>query len=111
AAPSAVGVRKSRPPLKAIIGTFGRGPAPRGALPAGDGQSSHSYAKPRRAAQAPNGPKDPEGIPATAALRIDARAEGGVSGAHGKRPSAQFVATLSPKLRSFAEKTDERRSR
>jgi hypothetical protein len=50
-------------------------------------------------------------MPATVALMIDPRAEVGVSGAHGKRPSAQFVATLSPKLRSFAGKTDELRSR
>src|SRR5919201_6985953 len=106
AAASAVGVRKSRPPLNASIGTFGRGPAPSGAFPAGEGQSSHSYERPSRAAHAPNGPNEPAGKPATAALRIEVRADGGVSGDHGNTPSAQLVATLRPKLRSLAGKIE-----
>jgi hypothetical protein len=96
----AVGVRKSNPPFKARTGTFGRGPGPSGVFPAGDGHSSQKKALPIRAAQLPNGPRVPFGNVPMVAFRIACRAEGGVLGAHGNCPSAQFVAAKRPKLRS-----------
>src|SRR6266487_5760585 len=61
AAAFATGVRRSKPPLTATIGTFGNGPAPSGVLPAGEGHSRQRDAVPRRAAQLPNGPNEPAG--------------------------------------------------
>ena len=87
-----MGVLRSKPPLRAIIGTFGRGPGPSGVFPAGDGHCSQKNALPVRPAQLPNGPNDPLGRPNSVDSRIEARAEGGVSGVHGNWPSAQFVA-------------------
>src|SRR5438445_1488144 len=87
-----VGVRRSKPPLIASIGTFGSGPGPSGVFPAGDGHCSQKNASPVRPAQSPNGPNAPFGKPATVDCRIAGRAEGGVSGVHGNWPSAQFVA-------------------
>ena len=98
----AVGVRKSSPPLNVSTGTFGSGPPASGALPDGEGHRSQKYAVPRRAAQVPNGPKEPAGRAATAAFRTEVRSDGGVVGAHGKCTSAQVVAAYSPKLRSSA---------
>ena len=87
-----VGVRMSKPPLSAIIGTLGSGPGASGVFPAGDGHSSQKNALPVRPAQFPNAPNDPLGIPASVDCRICARAEGGVSGVQGNLPSAQLVA-------------------
>src|SRR6266516_6544417 len=88
----AVGVRMSKPPLTASIGTSGSGPAPSGAPPAGLGQFRQKSALPKRAAQLPKGPRDPAGNAAMAACSIAARSAGGVLGSHGNGPSWQSVA-------------------
>jgi hypothetical protein len=71
-------------------------------LPAGVGHCSQKYAVPIRTAQLPNGPRAPGGRFATAASIAAWREAGGVLGAQGKRPSAQFVAAFRPKLKSCA---------
>src|SRR5258707_1159658 len=88
----AVGVRMSKPPLIASIGTLGSGPAPSVAPPAGLGQPRQKSALPNRAAQVPNGPNEPAGKAAIAACSSAGRAAGGVSGVHGNGPSWQTVA-------------------
>src|SRR5262245_43873038 len=90
----------SKPPLMAIMGTFGSGPDRSGVFPDGDGHCSQKYAVPSLAAQFPNGPRLPAGRFETAESIAARRLAGGVLGDHGKWPSAQFVAALSPKLRS-----------
>ena len=72
---------------------------------------SQKYAVPIFAAQLPKGPSDPGGRFATAVSMAARRPLGGVKGDHGKRPSAQFVAAFSPKLRSAAESSFVTRSR
>src|SRR6059058_1280451 len=52
----AVGVRMSKPPLIASMGTFGSGPAPRARPPAGLGHLRQKSAFPNRAAHDPKGP-------------------------------------------------------
>src|SRR5204862_7076375 len=74
-----------------------------GVLPAGVGHCSQKYAVPIFAAQLPNGPSAPGGRFAIAVSIAARRFAGGVAGAHGKRPSAQFVAAFRPKLRSWAD--------
>src|SRR2546423_14337185 len=74
-----------------------------GVLPAGVGHCSQKYAVPIFAAQLPNGPSAPGGRFAIAVSIAARRFAGGVAGAHGKRPSAQVVAALKPKLRSWAD--------
>src|SRR5712691_5775793 len=91
----ATGVRTSKPPLTASTGTFGNGPAARGVLPAGDGQSLQNVAEPVRAVHEPKGPNEPGDIAAIAALSTPSRSDTGVVGAHGNCPSAHVVATLS----------------
>src|SRR6266849_1812707 len=88
----AVGVRRSKPPLTASMGTFGRGPAPSVAPPDGLGQARQKSALPSWAAQGPNGPSEPAGSAARADCSSAPRAAGGVSGDHGKGPSRQTVA-------------------
>src|SRR5579885_960023 len=97
----AVGVRMSKPPLTASIGTFGNGPAPSGS-PVGDGQPTQVAALPSSAAQGPNGPRVPAGSDEIAACRIAGRCATGVSGAHGNGPSRHVVAAYSPELSSTA---------
>src|SRR5438067_7056773 len=75
-----VGVRRSKPPLIASIGTFGNGPGPSGVFPAGDGHCSQKNALPVRPAQLPKEPNAPLGRPARVDCRIATRADGGVSG-------------------------------
>ena len=98
----ATGVRRSKPPSIATIGTFGSGPGPSGELPAGEGHCSQKYAVPMRAAQFPNGPRLPGGSFVTAASIAARRSDGAVAGDHGNWPSAQFVAAFRPKLSSSA---------
>ena len=100
AAPS-VGVRMSKPPLIASIGTSGSGPAPSAAPPAGLGQSRQKSALPKRAAQVPNGPNEPGGSAAIAACSSAGRSATGVSGAQGNGPSWQTVAAYSASLSSI----------
>ncbi len=100
AAPS-VGVRMSKPPLTASMGTFGSGPAPSVAPPAGLGQSRQKSALPNRAAHVPNGPNVPGGRAAIAACSSAGRSAIGVSGAHGNGPSWQTVAAYSASLSSI----------
>src|SRR5579862_1065539 len=88
----AVGVRMSKPPLTASIGTSGSGPVPSGAPPVGPGQPRQKSALPKAAAQGPNGPSVPAGRAATAAWKRAGRAETGVLGSHGNGPSRQTVA-------------------
>ena len=107
----ATGVRMSKPPSIAIIGTLGRGPGPSGEFPAGDGHCAQKKAVPIRAAHGPKGPRLPAGSAASAWSIAAWRPDGGVDGSHGKRPSAQFVAAFKPKLRSWEVSTFARRSR
>jgi len=90
-APS-VGVRMSKPPLTASMGTSGSGPVASDAPPAGLGQPTQKSAFPKRYAQLPKGPNVPAGSAATAEFRIAWRPSTGVSGDHGKGPSRQTVA-------------------
>ena len=87
-----VGVRRSRPPLIASIGTSGSGPVPSGASPVGPGHAVQRGALPNPAAQEPNGPNVPGDVAATACCSSAGRWAGGVAAAHGKGPSAQTVA-------------------
>src|SRR5262245_8556423 len=71
-APS-VGVRMSKPPLIASMGTSGNGPVASAAPPAGLGQPTQKSALPNRWAQLPKGPNVPAGSAATAEFRIACR--------------------------------------
>src|SRR5712691_2880784 len=88
----AVGVRRSKPPLKASTGTFGSGPVASEAPPDGLGQPRQKSALPSCAAQVPNGPNVPGGSAAIADCSRVGRTLVGASGVHGNGPSRQTVA-------------------
>src|SRR5262249_57585386 len=94
----AVGVRRSRPPLKPRTGTSGIGPL--GAVMSFDavGQPAQTPALPSVAAHFPKGPSEPAGRAASAAWIAAGRSASAVVGDHGNGPSSQTLATYSPSL-------------
>ena len=97
-----VGVRMSKPPLTASIGTSGSGPGPNGASPVGPGQrrQKSAFPNPRRPRaerpERPGGQRGDRGLQrARAAAPVACRA------AHGNGPSRQTVAAYRPALRSI----------
>src|SRR3954452_6665734 len=106
-----VGVRMSYPPLRASTGTSGSGPAPSGGVgTAGVGHLRQNAAVPSLVAHEPNGPSDPAGSALIAADSFPGRSASGAAGSHGKCPSAQDVAALSPTLSCSAEYDEPPRS-